>query len=81
MYVYIISPHTPSCGRLWQTRAAGSVNLRRAGHMDAVSPQSFADALECVAAATPLQVSSCSSACHTNIVWERKQYTMAGGLT
>lgn len=81
MYGYIISPHTPSCGRLWQTRAAASVNPRHAGHMDAFSPQSFADALECVVAATPVQIASCSSACCMNIVWEWKQHTIPGRLT
>lgn len=81
MYGCIISLHTPSCGRLWQTRAAASVNPRHAGHMDAFSPQSFADALECVVAATPVQIASCSSACCMNIVWEWKQHTIPGRLT
>lgn len=81
MYGYIISPDTPSCGRLWQTRAAASVNLRHAGHMDAFSPQSFADALECVVAATPVQRAGWSSACCMNIVWEGKQHTIPGRLT
>ena len=81
MYGYIISPHTPSCGRLWQAGAAASVNSRRAGHTEAFSPQSFADALERVAAATPMQTESCSSVCCTNIVWEQKQCTMPGRVT
>lgn len=81
MYGYIISPHTPSCGRLWQTRAAASANPRHAGHMDAFSPQSFADALERVVAATPVQIASCSSACCMNVVWEWKQHTIPGRLT
>lgn len=80
MYGYIIFPRTPSCGRLRQTRAAASVNSRHAGHMDAFSPQSFADALECVAAATPMQIANCSSVCCTNIVWKWKQYAMPGRL-
>lgn len=50
--------------------------------MDAFSPQSFADALECVAATTPMQIANCSSVCCWNIfLGEWKQYTMPGRLT
>lgn len=35
--------------------------------MDAFSPQSFADAMECVAAATPMQITNCSSVCCRSI--------------
>lgn len=53
-----------------QTGGAAGVDRRHAGHMDAFSPQSFADALERVAAATAVQPAKRSSVCCAGIVWE-----------